>query len=256
MSSEPLKGKTALVSGGANGIGRAIVETFLDRGAAVLALDRDGNALAALQHAQADRALTTILADLTNETEVRRTFANLSATEIDILVNNAGIDVNFSFERPDYATWQQVVATNLTGAMYLTTHVIQRLVAAHRRGSIIFITSVHTAQGYPNEAAYDASKHGVVGMMRCIANDYGSHGIRANAVAPGAIFPTGITHKLTPEKLEALGNRIPLGRVGRPQEIATVVAFLASDEASYINGAEIRVDGGLAIRSPLQGAIT
>ena len=141
---------------------------------------------------------------------------------------------------------------NLTGTRQITEVIIADMLRHGRGGSLIFITSVHTALAFPGGAAYDASKHALVGLMRVLALEYGPKGIRANALAPGLIYPTNITTaELSCTEAERLGQRVPLGRCGHPKEIATVCAFLASDAASYINGAEIRVDGGLSIKIAL-----
>lgn len=253
-----LSGNTAIVTGGSNGIGRAIVERFLLDGATVIAIDRDQTGLDALfevHGARYGKKIWSIKLDLADEQAVQKMFTSPKRPpgllEADILVNNAGIDLTYSLEQPSETDWARVFDTNVSGTRRITEHVLRAMLFHCRGGSITFITSVHTAQAYPGGAAYDASKHALVGLMRVMALKYGSRGIRVNAVAPGAIYPTNITRGLGEVGAASLGSRIPIGRCGRPEEIASVCAFLASNGASYITGAEIRVDGGLAIKNAL-----
>ncbi|OGE78135.1 MAG: hypothetical protein A2751_03155 [Candidatus Doudnabacteria bacterium RIFCSPHIGHO2_01_FULL_46_14] len=249
-----LKGKSALVTGGASGIGRAIVKKFLGEGARVIALDKDLDGLQSLSRETKSRNLVTLEVNIVHPEFKPQNFEQIPWSKLDILVNNAGIDEPFSWEKKridlSLTTFNAIMDVNLRGTMRIT----DRFVKA-RRGkkpaSVIFITSVHTALAFPNGAAYDASKHGMVGIMRNLALELGPTGLRANAVAPGAIYPTGITRGLSKSKIKEFSGKIPLRRLGAPKDIADVCAFLASDQASYINGAEIRVDGGLAIQNAL-----
>lgn len=253
-----LSNKKAVVTGGANGIGRAIVERFLREEASVIVIDHDQVGLNALRESIGSRKngrLITVELDLADEAAMHEFFSLSSTTtgliDADILVNNAGVDITYSLEQPNETDWSRVFEINVHGTRRLTEYVLRYMLSHGRGGSITFITSVHTAQAYPGGAAYDASKHALVGLMRVVALEYGSRGIRSNAVAPGAIYPTNITMGLGDAKANELGVRIPLGRCGRPEEIASVCAFLASDDASYINGAQICVDGGLAVKNAL-----
>lgn len=245
-----LRGKRAIVTGGASGIGRAIAAAFLAEGATVVVFDRDQAGLDRLGQQFPD-GLIGKMVDVSSEADVAEAFASATYSPIDVLVNNAGIDQPFRIEQPDYRTWQSVLETNVNGSLYVAAHAIREMLRRGAGGSIIFITSVHTAQAFPGGAAYDASKHALVGLMRVLAIEHGTRGIRVNAVAPGAIYPTGITEPLGPDRARELGQRIPLGRCGTPEEVAKVCVFLASGLASYITGAEIRVDGGLGVMSPL-----
>lgn len=244
-----LKGKRVIITGGANGIGRAIVEKFCHAGAHVTAIDRDAEALKKLQDILNSYTLTTIPLDITNGALVSQLLRNHS--NIDVLVNNAGVDLVYNLAAPNWENWEKVMTLNLSGTRHITEVVISDMLGHGRGGSIIFITSVHTALAFIGGAAYDASKHALVGLMRVLALEYGSKGICVNAVAPGLIYPTNITSELGDNKATELGRRVPIGRYGHPKEIANVCAFLASDDASYINGAEIRVDGGLSIKNVL-----
>lgn len=236
-----LSRKRALVTGGASGIGKAIVKEFEKQDAWVHIFDK----VIQMHHWRYP-------VDVGRKKDVEENFAMLTKDygPINILVNNAGIDEYYELGCTKEAVWEDIMKTNLFGAKYLCDLVVPHM-QANGGGSIIFITSVHTALAFPGGAAYDASKHALVGLMRTIALEYGAHNIRTNAIAPGAIYPTGITAKLTQKEVAEFGAKIPLGRVGKPEEIAKVAAFLASDGASYINGAEIRVDGGLAIKNAL-----
>lgn len=251
-----LKGKHALVTGGASGIGLATVKKFLEEGARVSVFDVNRKNLDDLLSRFDHSELYCEAVDISYDGMVSVSFGQDRYRDVDILVNNAGIDrlwQHFSSEelyrRQD--VWDRVIAVNLRGTQHLTSVVVTHWLQNNIRGSIIFITSVHTALAFPGGAAYDTSKHALVGLMRNLALELGPHGIRANAVAPGFIYPTGITGGLSMEEVANFASRIPSRRPGTPEDVAETVAFLTSDKASYINGAEIRVDGGLAIQSHL-----
>lgn len=245
-----LEHKTALVTGGASGIGRSIVEEFLKEGASVAILDI-ADAQPVVDEFSSLGKVIYYKADVASSESVRDVFSQAEKDfgTFNVLVNNAGIDPKgHDLSTHPIEEWQRVLNVNLNGSFYLTRLVGARLIEENKPGSIIFITSVHTYQAFPNEAAYDASKLGMVGLMRSVALDWGVHNIRLNAIAPGAIYPTGINNEKPSKETEEI---IPLQRFGSPEEIATVAAFLASDKASYVNGAEWRVDGGLSIKTPL-----
>jgi NAD(P)-dependent dehydrogenase (short-subunit alcohol dehydrogenase family) len=250
MKHPSLSGEKAIVTGGANGIGRAIVQEFCELGVHVVAIDRDESSLTELKHSMKGKHLEVVSLDITDKKAVEQFFLSRECQEIDILVNNAGIDLPSPMPDPRGDNWDTVIEVNLNGTKRITEAVLANMLKKKHGGAIIFITSVHTALAFSGRAAYDASKHGLIGLMRVLALEYGSKNIRTNAISPGAIYPTNITQDMV--NPEAVGKRIPLGRCGDPQEIATVCSFLASDDASYINGAEIRVDGGLAIKNPLE----
>lgn len=245
-----LEGKTALITGGASGIGKAIVEEFLKEGASVAILDIQ-DAQPVVDEFSALGKVVFYQVDVASEELVSSTFSKAEKDfgTFDVLVNNAGIDP----KGEDVSThktevWQRVLNVNLNASFYLTRLFGAKLIEQKKPGSIIYITSVHTYQAFPNEAAYDASKLGTIGLMRSVALDWGVHNIRLNAIAPGAIYPTGINNEKPTQETERI---IPLQRFGSPEEIATVAAFLASDRASYVHGAEFRVDGGLSVKTPL-----
>jgi NAD(P)-dependent dehydrogenase (short-subunit alcohol dehydrogenase family) len=243
-----LEGKHALVTGGANGIGRAIVKDLVEEGAKVSFFDIDIKGTEALYRELEHKPVRGYVVDATNLDDIKQNIKHLGFGKIDILVNNCGRGSSFSLENPDESIWQKVFDTNFTSARYMTEAVLPSMV---ERGSgvIIYITSVHTAQGFPNEAAYDSSKHALVGLMRTVAVDFGEKGIRVNAVAPGAIYHAGRTALMKEQEVAEKSKLIPLKRLGEPEDIASVVSFLSSDKASYIHGAEIRVDGGLSVAS-------
>lgn len=245
-----LEHKIALVTGGASGIGKAIVEEFLKEGASVAIFDIVDAQPVVDQFSNLGKVIY-YKTDVASSESVRDTFSQAEKDfgTFDVLVNNAGIDPKGNdLSTHPIDVWQKVLNVNLNGSFYLTRLVGAKLIEENKPGSIIFITSVHTYQAFPNEAAYDASKLGMVGLMRSVALDWGRHNIRLNAIAPGAIYPTGINNEKPSKQSEEI---IPLKRFGSPEEIATVAAFLASDKASYVSGAEWRVDGGLSIKTPL-----
>jgi NAD(P)-dependent dehydrogenase (short-subunit alcohol dehydrogenase family) len=244
-----LHGKHALVTGGANGIGRAIVRDFIKEGAKVSFFDIDGKGIKTLEQEFDPQTVKGYKVDITKKEDLNKIFQMPALQSLDILVNCAGGDTSYSFEKPDEKIWNQVMDRNFNGARFVTELSLPLLTKS--KGSIVFITSVHTSQAFSNQAPYDASKHALVGLMRVLAIDYGSKGIRVNAVAPGSIYHAGNTGLISVEEAKKMGEKVPLKRLGEPEDVAKVVSFLASDRASYVTGAEIRVDGGLAVKNSL-----
>lgn len=238
------EGKHVVVTGGASGIGLAVVDEFRGRGARVTVFDRDGSAAVAAR-AGRDGVYWRAPTDISDRAAVHWTFDAGQFGKIDVLVNNAGIEIPFSVANPDYDAWRRVMETNVMGALHVMEFALRTM---SEGGAIVFITSVHTLQAWGSDAAYDASKHALLGLMRVAALDLAPRRIRVNAVAPGAIYPTRITEGLGDEGAARLGREIPLGRCGTPEDVAGAVVFLASDEASYITGQQIVVDGGLTIK--------
>ncbi len=189
-----------------------------------------------------------IRADLSNVDEVRRMIAESihHFGKLDILVNNAGIEHHAKFEEVTEADYDAVMNINLKGVFFTTQEMVKHLLATQRAGKIINISSVHEELPFPNFTAYCSSKGGLKMLTRNLAVELGRYGITINNVAPGAI-ETPINTKLLndPEKLGALLNNIPLGRLGQPQDVSSLVAFLASSDADYITGTTFFVDGGL-----------
>src|SRR3989344_4329833 len=222
------KGKRVWVTGGSQGIGQAIVQQFILAGAKVFNLDI---VPPKTKVTLGDGEYYEI--DITDKVQTENAVFRLLAP--DILVNNAAITGGND--------WDKLINVNLNGTHNVTEAVIPKM--RDKGGSIIFITSVHSRVAFPGDCAYDMTKGALVSYMRCLAVELTPFGIRVNAVAPGAIVATGGTSKLTVDQVLEFGRRIPIGRFGDPGEIARVVTFLASSDASYIVGQELVVDGGL-----------
>lgn len=230
--------RTVLVTGGNRGIGRAIAEAFISAGHRVAVTARTG--------AGPEGALT-IAADVTDSSSLDAAIAEIEAKlgPVEIAVLNAGITRDQLLMRMTDEDFESVVDTNLTGAYRVVQRVTRGMLKA-KHGRIIFIGSVVALLGTAGQVNYAASKSGMIGMARAITRELGAKNITANVVAPGFI-DTDMTAQLTPEQQESYRARIPAGRFASPKEVAEVVRWLASDEASYISGAVIPVDGGLGM---------
>jgi len=242
-----LNGHVALVTGASQGIGRACALTLAKQGASVALAARNEEKLKQLadEITAAGGTATAFPLDVTQEEAIKATAKAAIAHfgKIDILVNNAGITRDQLMMRMKRADWDDVLQTNLTAPHLLTQAVISSMLK-QRWGRIINITSVVGQTGQAGQANYAASKAGLIGLTMSIAREVASRNITVNAVAPGYI-ETAMTHVLTPEQKEAMANQIPLGRAGTDLEIASAVAFLASEEASYITGHVLSVNGGM-----------
>jgi 3-oxoacyl-[acyl-carrier protein] reductase len=246
----PFENKVALVTGSARGIGRAIAETLASRGASLVIADlRAELAAATAQEIAASTGQRTlaVAVDVVNSDSVKAMIDRVLAEfgHLDILVNNAGITRDNLIMRMEEADWDLVLDINLKGA-FICSKAVVRTMMKQRYGRIVNIASVSGLAGQAGQANYSASKAGLVGMTKALARELGSRQITVNAVAPGFI-PTDLTKDLPAALKDASLKMIPLGRWGSPQEIAAAVAFLASDEAAYITGHVLSVDGGMVM---------
>jgi len=241
-----LNGKVALVTGASRGIGRAIAMRLASQGATVIAGARGTNAQAVADEITAAGHRGAALdRDITHTASVEAAAAAALAAHgrIDILVNNAGITKDQLMLRMKRDDWDAVVNTNLTGA-YTCVQAVLKTMVKQRSGRIISITSVVGQAGNAGQVNYAASKAGLIGLTKALALEVASRGITVNAVAPGLI-DTDMTKGISAGAHEEWAARIPLKRLGTPDDIAAAVAFLASDEASYITGQVLAVNGGM-----------
>jgi len=245
-----LTGKTALVTGGSRGIGRAIVLRLATQGADV-AFSYKGNATAAAEVVAAvegmGRRALSVQADARSQEGAEGLVKSVleAFSKIDILVNNAGITRDNLIMRMNPDEWSEVLETNLFGAFY-TIKAVTRPMLKARRGRIVNITSVSGQAGQTGQANYSSAKAGLIGLTKATARELASRGITVNAVAPGFVL-TELTRDLPQNLQDEITARTPLGRFGTTEEIANAVAFLASDEAGYITGQVLAVDGGLVM---------
>jgi 3-oxoacyl-[acyl-carrier protein] reductase len=236
-----LEGKTALVTGASRGIGRAIAEELARAGASVVLGYRSGKDEAEeLAAAIGGRA---IQADVSLAEEAQRLVEK--AGDLDILVNNAGLTRDGLLARMSDEDWRIVIETNLSSVFY-TCRAVTRGMMKRRAGSIVNISSVVGVHGNWGQTNYGASKAGIIGFTKSLARELGSRNVRANVVAPGYV-KTQLTDVLPEEATAAMLTNTPLGRLGEPGDVAGPVRFLCSDEASFITGEVILVDGGLGM---------
>ena len=246
MTTIDLTGKTAFVTGSTRGIGRAIAQALHTAGARVAVVGRDRTRAVAVAAELGDRA-TGVACDVAQADQVEAALAAAEAAlgPIDILVNNAGLTRDNILLRLTDADWNAVLDANLKGAFHTTRAVIKGMMK-RRAGRIVNITSIVGLTGNKGQANYAASKAGLIGFTKSVAKEYASRGVLANCVAPGFI-ETDMTAALPDEARATLLQDIALGRLGRPEDVAGAVLFLASDLAGYITGQVLVVDGGMVI---------
>ena len=236
-----LEGKLALVTGASRGIGRAIAEELARAGADVVVGYRSGKDEAEeLASAIGGRA---VQADVSSPVDAKRLVEE--AGDVDVLVNNAGLTRDGLLARMPDDDWRTVIETNLSSVFY-TCRAVTRPMMKRRSGSIVNVSSVVGVHGNWGQTNYAASKAGIIGFTKSLARELGSRNIRANVVAPGYV-KTQLTDVLPEEATQAMIQATPLGRVAEPDEIAGAVRFLASDQASFITGEVLLVDGGLGM---------
>jgi 3-oxoacyl-[acyl-carrier protein] reductase len=249
-----LAGLVAVVTGGGRGIGLGIATRLMREGAHVVINDRDAEALTRAEKTLAQTGDVRIFtADVSDVFQVNAMFEFVKEHwgRIDLLVNNAGlVDTERHFLTTDGEYWDRIIDTNLKG-MFLCSRCAAEMMVRRRSGSIIHLSSVGAARAHRCNVAYDASKGGVEAATRAMALDLAPWGIRVNAVGPGAIRTVNWDH-IPPAEIAQRSATIPLQRLGTPDDVAAVVAFLASSESTYITGQVIYVDGGLLaqLRSP------
>jgi 3-oxoacyl-[acyl-carrier protein] reductase len=236
-----LEGKLALVTGASRGIGRAIAQELAAAGAQVVVGYRSGKDEA--EQLAGEIGGRAVQADVSTPEGARRLVEE--AGDVDVLVNNAGLTRDGLLARMSDDDWRTVIDTNLSSVFY-TCRAVTRPMMKKRGGSIVNISSVVGVHGNWGQTNYAASKAGIIGFTKSLARELGSRGVRANVVAPGYV-KTQLTDVLPEEATQAMVANTPLGRVAEPHEIAGAVRFLASDDASFITGEVLLVDGGLGM---------
>jgi len=246
-----LTGKLALVTGSSRGIGAAICLALAEAGADVVGVSRQG------EHTETHRAVRAagaqffgVQADLSTTAGVDAVFEAVEALQrpLDILVNNAGIAARAPAERHTDAQWNDVIAVNLTAPFALTRRFGDQMLQ-RGQGKVVFLASMMTFQGGRDVVSYTASKSGVAGMARALANEWAGRGVNVNAIAPGYISTdlTAASHG-DPDRHQAFVDRIPAGRWGRPEDLGGAAVFLSSTAADYVHGIVLPVDGGWLVR--------
>jgi 3-oxoacyl-[acyl-carrier protein] reductase len=236
-----LEGKRALVTGASRGIGRAIATELARAGATVVIGYRSGADEA--QELASELGARAVQADVSAATDAARLVEE--AGDVDILVNNAGLTRDGLLARMSDDDWRTVIDTNLSSVFY-TCRAVTRPMMRKRAGAIVNVSSIVGVHGNWGQTNYAASKAGIIGFTKSLARELGSRGVRANVVAPGYV-KTQLTEVLPEEATKAMLDNTPLGRLGEPEDVAGAVRFLCSDEASFITGEVLLVDGGLGM---------
>jgi 3-oxoacyl-[acyl-carrier protein] reductase len=236
-----LEGKTALVTGGSRGIGRAIALELAGAGASVVVGYR--SAAEEAEEVAREASGRAVQADVSDPDQARALVEE--AGEVELLINNAGLTRDGLIARMPDDDWRSVVETNLSG-MFYTCRAVARGMMKRRSGSIVNVSSIVGVRGNPGQTNYAAAKAGIIGFTKALARELGARGVRANVVAPGYV-KTALTDVLPEEARQAMLANTPLGRLGDPEDVARAVRFLCSDEASFVTGEVLLVDGGLAM---------
>jgi 3-oxoacyl-[acyl-carrier protein] reductase len=245
-----LKGKKAIVTGGARGIGKEIVMDFLNEGASVVFIDLNPSEFMGEMEKAAGSGGGTVAfkkGDVSKADEISKVVEEIiqEMGAVDILVNNAGITRDGLIFRMPVESWEKVLSINLTSAFLVSQNVARHMIK-QRSGSIINMASIVGIGGNAGQANYSASKAGLIGLTRSLAKEVGGRGVRVNAVAPGYI-DTDMTRGLPEQAKQAFLTQVAMNRPGKPEEVAKVVTFLASDMSAYVSGDVLRVDGCMAI---------
>jgi NAD(P)-dependent dehydrogenase (short-subunit alcohol dehydrogenase family) len=255
---ERFSDRVALVTGGGNGIGRATCARLAREGARVVVADVDGNAAHEVAQEIQDTggSALPIEADVTEATSVERMIAEAAnwKSRLDVVVPNAGISRSALVDELAVSDWDLVIATNLRGVFLTCKFAIPWLVKSGRGAIVTIGSSMAGWDSSPGGAAYMASKEGVTGLTRSLALQLGRHGVRVNSVCPGVVQTrlgkeSGMSDEDLDRRYEQFAQRIPLGRVGQPEDVAATIAFLASDDAAHISGAMLLIDGGQTLQS-------
>ena len=235
--------RTVLITGGSKGIGNACANIFVEAGHKVAVTYRNNDVPSEL----VDKGVLALKCDISEPTQISAVFSHVEENfgPVEILVANAGMTKDTLMLRMSENAWDEVIQTNLTSAYHLTKHALAKMVKAHW-GRIIYISSVVAQMGVAGQANYGASKAGLIGLARSLAREVASRSITVNVIAPGAV-DTDMFNVLGEEKVKLMLEQIPMRRAALPDEIAAAVTFLASEQARYITGVVLPVDGGLAM---------
>ena len=241
-----LAGKKALVTGSSKGIGASIAQALAHAGADIVLVGRTQESLEATKSAIANngRKVEIVLCDVSSPEAIKEAFASVAELKVDILINNAGSISRAPAAETEMEDWNRIIDTNLN-SVFQISQTCGRAMIAKGSGTIINIASLLSIQGGINVPAYTASKHGVAGITKALANEWGSRGVTVNAIAPGYISTDNTAAlRADADRNASILARIPIGLWGNPEDIASVAVFLASPAARYINGEVLTVDGG------------